>query len=351
MESTTVNEREKDYEQLLQGTGLTLMECVCLGKSLSEQRAELELPPELSLVRDANLYGNALRQWVEMQQSRSFREVARLHVEDKRNKRSRTRRECSEMLARMMREVPGLAGQMVRSMTTEYCRQVIGRVFETQAMRNKARRILHNFFETCRINGWCGKNPVADIHYAAAEESTIHVLSLPQIGKLLQTVYRPEHRDCAAAVGLMLWCGIRPYEVARLQWGDVDLAERVVFVSPRHSKTGGARQVPLRAPVLRLLRRESAARAAGGRIVPRNWTRRWKRLRRAAGFAVWRADTLRHTFASYHFKFFQDAGQLQWEMGHTSAAQLRSRYLNMRGFTRAEAARFWKACPELEPAG
>ena len=123
-----------------------------------------------------------------------------------------------------------------------------------------------------------------------------------------------------------------PQEVARLQMQDVQTERGCVVVPGRCSKTGGGRVVPLR---------KSAALCDGRLRIPRNWEERWRRLRRAAGFAPgqWVPDVCRHTFASYHAAWFKDLGALQLEMGHRSADLLRSRYLNLPRVE--EALRFW----------
>ena len=347
----TEKHRKEDYEALLAPTGLSLMECVCLGKSLSEQRMNLRLPPQLSLVRDATLYAEALRSSERARASISFHEAVRLHVLRKQGRRVRTRNECRGLLLRMMRGMPGLAETKVRNISAQQCRTMIEQEFSTPATRGKARRILHNFFETARRNEWCDANPVAGLRFDTAAERPIRALGLREVRGLLRTLRRPEHAACAPAVALMLWAGVRPYEVARLAWEDIDLAERVVYISPRHSKTGGARQVSLRTPLLQILRAAGRGAAPGAAVVPPNWTRRWKRLRLAAGFGLWRPDTLRHTFASYHFKRFGEPMQLQWEMGHAGLELLRTRYLNMRGITAADARLFWSSAIWRECAG
>lgn len=64
-------------------------------------------------------------------------------------------------------------------------------------------------------------------------------------------------------------------------------------------------------------------------------------------FGAWRPDVLRHTYASFHAKWFRDFPLLQMEMGHRSSALLRARYLNMEGVSRERAALFWEV-PEKE---
>ena len=76
---------------------------------------------------------------------------------------------------------------------------------------------------------------------------------------------------------------------------------------------------------------------------------RWRLLRKKAGwglhnrFGEWSADALRHTYASYHAKWFRDFSLLQLEMGHRSSSLLRERYLNMEGVSRDRARLFWEA--------
>ena len=81
------------------------------------------------------------------------------------------------------------------------------------------------------------------------------------------------HRDCLPAVGLMLYAGVRPDEMLRLIWQDIDWEEAQLCISPRHSKTGGARHVPLGLPLLRLLKQQ-AAEGGQGHICPARWRER-----------------------------------------------------------------------------
>ncbi|WP_300771607.1 tyrosine-type recombinase/integrase [uncultured Akkermansia sp.] len=85
-----------------------------------------------------------------------------------------------------------------------------------------------------------------------------------------------------------------------------------------------------------------------GSVCPRNWTAKWRELRRQAGWdgkeKKWPADMLRHTFASYFARHFKNLHVLQMEMGHASSDLLRTRYLNMEGITEMTAAVFWGNC-------
>ena len=141
---------------------------------------------------------------------------------------------------------------------------------------------------------------------------------------------------------MMLYAGIRPHEVARLTWAQVDLQARAIYILPRHSKTGGAGRVTIHRPLQRILRAHKRADEEG--ICPRNWLRHWRELRRASGWGggrKWPQDALRHTFASYHLSHFRSFAELQVEIGHRDSALLRTRYVDQRGVQ--GAARFWLA--------
>ena len=135
---------------------------------------------------------------------------------------------------------------------------------------------------------------------------------------------------------MMLYAGIRPHEVARLNWEQVDIEGGSIAIFPQHSKTGGARSVTIHSPLRRLL---ASCTATTGRICPPQWLWHWRRLRRSAGFTRWVPDVLRHTFASYHLRHFRSYSELQYETGHRDSSLLRTRYVNM---SRAQnATAFW----------
>ncbi len=136
----------------------------------------------------------------------------------------------------------------------------------------------------------------------------------------------------------MVYAGVRPEEIRRIGWHDIDWEEEILYMRATHSKTGGGRHIPLAPPLICLLRRLRRK----GEICPPNWRIRWRNLRQEAGFATWVPDVLRHTFASYHAKMYKDLPLPQLAMGHRDCQLLLTRYINMRGLTRNDAQLFWK---------
>ncbi|MBE6416034.1 MAG: hypothetical protein E7032_05810 [Akkermansiaceae bacterium] len=272
----------------------------------------------------------------------SFEKAVAFALEARRERRVRTVYDFRYFTRRFMKRCPGLARRKLRAISPQECAQYIEMAFDTPRQRQKARLILSGVFGTAVKQGWCSENPVARVEAPRVVEKQVPILSPQEIKDIRQAAESYQGGSCAAAVGMMLYAGIRPHEVARLTWAQVDLRERAIYILPQHSKTGGARRVTIHKPLLKILR--AHRRADGERICPSGWLRHWRELRRAAGWGgekSWPQDALRHTFASYHLSHFRSYAELQVEIGHRDATLLRTRYVDQRG-VRA-SAQFWVA--------
>lgn len=228
---------------------------------------------------------------------------------------------------RLMRLNPGAARRRVRGIDANECSIWLEKAFSSLHQRRKARAILSGVFSTAIREGWCDTNPITKVNTPQVKEKQLPILTPSEITKLTTTAEQYANGSCAAAVGMMLYAGIRPHEVARLSWAQVDLQAEAIYILPQHSKTGGARRGTIHAPLLDILKRHQQADAS--RICPPNWLMHWRTLRQQAGWGTdshpWRQDVLRHTYASYHLSRFRSYTELQCEIGHRDASLLRTR--------------------------
>ena len=247
-------------------------------------------------------------------------------------RRPTTRRDLRHYMRRFLR-YKGVAERPLRDMSTKECTKLLQETCGSCASTyRKGRMILHSIFEYGIRQEWCDSNPVARIKAPAEEEKTIQPLTLEEVRRLEETAQKPEHRAMRLSLKLMLYCGVRPTEVSRLQpEKDIDWKGRELIIRPQTSKTGGGRVIPLR-KVARLGEQD--------RLIPGNWLKRWRQLRQEAGFTDWRADACRHTFASYHARHFRNLPALQLEMGHSDSSLLQTRYVT--AFLDNRADSFWK---------
>ena len=176
------------------------------------------------------------------------------------------------------------------------------------------------------------KNPCGKIERITIDRRAPVILTPKQADILLElapNVLRPY-------VILGMFAGIRPDELLRLKWEDVDLTTQTVTVND--AKTRRRRIVNLEPRAVALL---AGCPLRRGAVAPSNSTvRRFKRTARAAlGLAAWPSDLLRHTAASYLLALHKDAGKVSTSLGNSSSVLLAHYHEPV---TAENCAAFWK---------
>ncbi len=247
-----------------------------------------------------------------------FEQAAWKSVEIRSDRRPTTTRDLRNYVRRILR-VKDVASLPLRSMTTAQCRGILKAAFgNSTSSYRKGRAILHSIFAYGMRQEWCDTNPITRIEVPRVQEKRIEPLQMSEVQRLKKTVEREIFKDMRFSLCMLLYAGVRPAEVSRLQPEDVCWSEKQVIIRSQTSKTGGGRVVKLR--LLPGMSRNDC-------VVPSNWSKRWRALRRSAGFRQWVPDVCRHTFACYHAAYYRNLPELQLEMGHRDAGLLRTRYV------------------------
>lgn len=324
-------------KSLLRGTGISLLDAARLIRNILDALPDNSNTSPIQFCVKVIETGKRHVRTEEMQFAKGFS----LYLQAKSDLRPDSLQDIRYLGSRLIKANPGLAECNFSEFTIADCEAWLSETFTTASQFNKARTMLHGVFEFAFRREWCDKNPVKLIGRRRIIEREISPLSFPQIKNLLKTAKMPKHKECLPAIGLLMFAGVRPREVHRLTWKDIDLEENSITIHSLCSKTGGVRQVEICSSLKRLL-----APFANGqkneRICPKNWQKRWRDIRNDSGFKnVWVQDILRHTYASYHAKRFKDLPRLQLNMGHYDLSLLRSRYVNMRGISHTDARDFF----------
>lgn len=200
-------------------------------------------------------------------------------------------------------------------------------------------------------------NPALEIDRMKTAEGEIGTLTVEQCEELLRAAVRKP--DVMGFVALGMFGGLRPAEIARLDWSAVDLEAGTVIVAGSQAKTRRRRVVDLCPNAVAWIKASKVTRK--GAICGKWWDARWRLFRHGLGWAVgvgekrvrraetepihgeWPHNALRHTYASMHYAWHQNEAALQAQMGHESAAMLHRHYRALK--TRAEAGRFWGLAP------
>lgn len=113
----------------------------------------------------------------------------------------------------------------------------------------------------------------------------------------------PDH--LAAMVRFSVATGLRQSNVMRLQWRQVSLERRHLWVSAEHHKNGKAHSLPLNDAAIDVLRLRQGCHPAfiftyEGKPVTQVNTKAWRNALVRAGIEDFRWHDLRHTFATWH---------------------------------------------------
>lgn len=323
-------------EHLLHGVDVSLVDAARLVRQI------LDLKPEGSPLTDLVYCSSLIQAGLKHRhvQPKCVQEGFALYLEAKQHLRSDSYRDVRYLGSRLMGARPDFAKTCFSTLSLEDCEQWLSDAFETDSQFNKGRAMLHGLFQFAECREWCARNPIQNVAKKRVVEKEIRPLSLPEAQRLLEESTRLGRGECLPAVALLLWAGLRPMELQRLCWGDIDLVEASITIRAHCSKTGGVRQVDICPPLKSCL--QSYVAEPTQRICPRNWRNKWRAIRNAAGFnGCWVQDVLRHTFATYHAKRYKNMALLQSLMGHRDQSLLRSRYVNMQGVTREDAVNFF----------
>ena len=269
----------------------------------------------------------------------NFADGFAMYLKSKQHLRQDSIRDIRCIGNRLLRANPELGRCNFSELSVSECEEWINAAFHTDSQFNKARAMLHGLFEFALRREWCDKNPIKRIERKKVIEREIQPLKLSETKRLIKTAQN-ESSEYAIVAALLVYAGIRPREVRRLTWRDIDTEEKTITVRSQCSKTGGVRQVEIPPVLNRLLITHKSE--SSSYICPMDWQRRWRKIRDNSGFrGRWVQDVLRHTYASFHAKNYADLPRLQLNMGHRDLSLLRSRYINMHGISRAEAKSFF----------
>lgn len=311
---------------------------------LTEQE-EADAVRAFELLRDLGLPGVSLRQAVEaavpsLKRGGGVQSLSKLFKEFAEAKdpiwSALSKRNFSNMSKPMLSEFG--ADTPADSISAQSLTRFLIARFKTDGYRAFAIRALSPAFTWGVKMGMVQQNPFLLVEKPRVKRGRIRILTVPQARHALR-VCPP---DCIAAVALMLFGGIRPQEVQRMQWSDV--LDDIVHLTPDITKTAQVRNVRINEALRAWLDVCGGPRV--GSITPQNWIRKYSAWRADAKLTGMQ-DVLRHTFATYHLRHWMDENALKSEMGHSRNSEtLFAHYLA--AATPAEAAKFWALRPELD---
>jgi len=298
-----------ECEAMLKAQGVRLLDAV---RDYMAARHHLRAFPAVPLAEAAKHYGELL---ADRAKSWTVNEAAETWLASREHKgRSDGYLWDAERRLRRFRETHG-GTNMADISTADVDTWVNGLGVGPQSMRNYL-TVLSSMFSHAVKQGRSPRNPVVEVERPDVVRDEPGILSPDEFRRLLLAL--PD--DTVPYVVLSAFAGLRPMEVRRLQWKDINFKTGLVTVTSGTSKTKRRRTVPmtdnLKAWLLPL------AKDDGPVVALADLTIRQKRIKPAREWVKlnhWPHDCLRHSAATYWLQKEGDAARVALWLGHSEA--------------------------------
>lgn len=200
---------------------------------------------------------------------------------------------------------------------------------------------LSAMFDVCWRRNYIPENPCLKVTVPKLDQKPPAILTPEEADKLL-SVCRSSYPKMLPWLALGLFAGVRPEEVEKLTWGDVDMTQGQVKVAAETSKTRTRRIVPLHATAMSWLKVCKPGNPSSPIAPGKTALRRWRRKLKEAAQIEWVQDILRHTAASYLMQLHQDAPRVAFWLGNSPRILL-TKYNNV--VTPDQCKAFWALTP------
>lgn len=223
----------------------------------------------------------------------------------------------------------------VHDILPEHIKDFIRREGSSHENQNNDRRAVSSFFSWSKQHKYCTLNPVADVDAVRVDQGEPSILALSEVRALLHAAPKygkgKGRGKLVPYVVLGMFCAIRPRELSRLTWDDIDLKGRTVTIGAKVSKVRGRRIVEIPRNAVAWLLRHAPKHTP---IKGKNWRKDFDALKEKIGYAganrqtgkkvsssekvveiiprplkPWPQDVLRHTGISHHFAFHKHEGK------------------------------------------
>ncbi len=250
------------------------------------------------------------------------------------------------------------AGRSLTSITTGELLEHTETYAASPASFNALSRLIGAFWRWCarQPRAWCDAKLADVLERKETTKDEIGVLHFADCQKLLAAAQK-HYPECVPGFVISLFTGMRKAELTRLQ--SEDITEDGINLPAASTKTGRRRFIQMPTPLKAWLK----AYPVGDTVLPSNWSKKEKAVRRLAGWKVWSdlvetpappADfpewphnALRHTHASVLVAMGTPLETLTFEFGHSGGAQvLKAHYVGV--MPKTEATKILNLLPKSE---
>lgn len=182
--------------------------------------------------------------------------------------------------------------------------------------RNNFRGQIVTFFRWAQKNGHLEEGRKTEPEFIdpwKVIETEVVIFTVSQTRRLFQGL----REDLEAYASIAAFAGLRPSEIQRLTWGNIDFEHEHIYLSPEVAKkTGRSRYVPISSNLVEWLLPHR--KGAGEKVCYLKAPELLSQDARTRGVIdVWPEDVLRHSFCSYRLAQTKNIGQVAEEAGNS----------------------------------
>jgi integrase len=208
--------------------------------------------------------------------------------------------------------------------------------------QNNFRAVLSAMWTFAVRRGYVAANVIQLVDKSSVVRDHVPTFSIEQLGRLLAAA--PPEYIPVLAIGA--FAGLRPEEINKLRWEDLDFHERTIRVNASAAKTRKKRFAEISDNLLAWLH-PYAGRS--GSVAPPNLQKMRRATMKAAGIEKWPQDVLRHSFASAHYAAYKNPAHTALLLGHRDQNMLLTHYRDLMKPT--DAKRYWTLVPKSAGEG
>ena len=203
--------------------------------------------------------------------------------------------------------------------------------------QNNFRAVLSAMSTFAVRRGYAATNVIQLVDKSSVVRDHVPTFSVEELSRLLTAA----SAEYVPVLAIGAFAGLRPEEINKLRWEDLDFHERTIRVNASAAKTRKKRFAEISDNLLAWLQ-PYASRS--GSVAPPNLQKMRRATMEAAGIEKWPQDVLRHSFASAHYAFHRNPAQTALLLGHRDQDMLLTHYRDL--MKPSEAAKYWQIAPE-----
>ncbi len=239
----------------------------------------------------------------------------------------------------------------VVDITPELIKQSLDEVTDGKTRWANGLRYISTVIQQCVKDGQLMENPAKRVEKPRAPEADdeVTIYTVKQLKSLFAACkdypdgMDRKCSDCTVPFAILAFGGLRPNELERLTWEDIDLGLGVIRLGSSKTKKARRRNVRIHSTLRAWL--ETVPKSdRKGKVVPPRWRYRSARVRKEIGIdGLEMADALRHSFGTYMLATENNIDLLRSDMGHEHIRVFFNHY--HKALSPDEAHPYWKILP------